>query len=60
MCHMADQHLETTALERLSYGGFFFGQILGRMTRLCYKFSSMLGYEIVSNSHDTAAILHER
>lgn len=23
---MADQHLETTALERLSYGGFFFGQ----------------------------------
>lgn len=28
--------------------GFFFGQILGRMTRLCYKFSSMLGYEIVS------------
>ena len=40
--------------------GFFFGQILGRMTRLCYKFSSMLGYEIVSNSRDTAAILHER
>ena len=26
--------------------GFFFGQILGRMTRLCYKFSSLLGYEI--------------
>lgn len=26
--------------------GFFFGQILGRMTRLCYKFSSMLGYKI--------------
>ena len=28
--------------------GFFFGQILGRMTRLCYKFSSMLGYKIIS------------
>ena len=28
--------------------GFFFGQILGRMTRLCYKFSSLLGYKIVS------------
>ena len=28
--------------------GFFFGQILGRMTRLCYKFSSLLGYEIKS------------
>lgn len=28
--------------------GLFFGQILGRMTRLCYRFSSMLGYEIVS------------
>ena len=28
--------------------GFFFGQILGRMTRLCYKFSSLLGYEITS------------
>lgn len=26
--------------------GFFFGQVLGRMTRLCYRFSSMLGYEI--------------
>ena len=26
--------------------GFFFGQILGRMTKLCYKFSSMLGYKI--------------
>ena len=26
--------------------GFFFGQVLGRMTRLCYKFSSMLGYKI--------------
>ena len=28
--------------------GFFFGQILGRMTRLCYKFSSLLWYRIVS------------
>ena len=28
--------------------GFFFGQILGRMTRLCYKFSSLLGYRIIS------------
>lgn len=28
--------------------GFFFGQILGRMTRLCYKFSSLLGYKIIS------------
>lgn len=28
--------------------GFFFGQILGRMTRLCYTLSPMLGYEIVS------------
>ena len=28
--------------------GFFFGQILGRMTRLCYGFSSMLGYKIIS------------
>ena len=27
--------------------GFFFGQILGRMTRLCYKFSSLLGYKII-------------
>lgn len=27
---------------------FFFGQILGRMTRLCYKFSSLLGYKITS------------
>lgn len=26
--------------------GFFFGQVLGRMTKLCYKFSSMLGYKI--------------
>lgn len=26
--------------------GFFFGQILGRMTWLCYKFSSLLGYKI--------------
>lgn len=26
--------------------GFLFGQILGRMTKLCYKFSSMLGYKI--------------
>ena len=33
---------------------------LGEEPRLCYKFSSMLGYEIVSNSRDTAAILHER
>ena len=29
--------------------GFFFGQILGRMTRLCYKFSSLLGYRIISH-----------
>ena len=28
--------------------GFFFGQILGRMTRLCYKFSSLLGYRIIA------------
>lgn len=28
--------------------GFFFGQILGRMTWLCRKFSSMLGYTITS------------
>ena len=28
--------------------GFFFGQVLGRMTRLCYRFSSLLGYEILS------------
>ena len=28
--------------------GFFFGQILGRMTWLCYKFSSLLGYKIIS------------
>lgn len=27
--------------------GFFFGQILGRMTRLCYQFSSLLGYKII-------------
>ena len=26
--------------------GFFFGQVLGRMTRLCYRFSSLLGYKI--------------
>ena len=26
--------------------GFFFGQVLGRMTQLCYRFSSMLGYKI--------------
>ena len=26
--------------------GFFFGQILGRITRLCYQFSSLLGYKI--------------
>lgn len=26
--------------------GFFFGQILGRMAWLCYKFSSLLGYKI--------------
>lgn len=26
--------------------GFLFGQVLGRMTGLCYKFSSMLGYKI--------------
>ncbi len=29
--------------------GFFFGQILGRMTRLCYGVSSMLGYRIENN-----------
>ena len=28
--------------------GFFFGQILGRMTKLCYQFSSLLGYKIIS------------
>ena len=28
--------------------GFFYGQILGRMTRLCYQFSSLLGYKIIS------------
>ncbi len=28
--------------------GFFFGQILGRMKWLCYKFSSLLGYKIIS------------
>ena len=28
--------------------GFFFGQVLGRITKLCYKFSSMLGYKIIS------------
>ncbi len=26
--------------------GFFFGQVFGRMTGLCYKFSSLLGYKI--------------
>ena len=26
--------------------GFLFGQVLGRMPWLCYKFSSLLGYEI--------------
>lgn len=26
--------------------GFFFGQILGRIPRLCYRFSSLLGYKI--------------
>ena len=26
--------------------GFFYGQVLGRMTKLCYRFSSLLGYEI--------------
>lgn len=26
--------------------GFFFGQVLGRMPRLCYKFSSLQGYGI--------------
>lgn len=50
--------------------GFFFGQILGRMTRLCYKFSSMLGYRIVrqteaaheaeSNCRGAAAAPRER
>ncbi len=29
--------------------GFFFGQILGRMPRLCYGFSSMLGYSIAES-----------
>ena len=28
--------------------GFFFGQILGRIPWLCYKFSSLLGYKILS------------
>lgn len=28
--------------------GFFFGQILGRMKWLCYKFSSLLGYKIMA------------
>ena len=28
--------------------GFFFGQILGRMKWLCYKFSSLLGYKIIA------------
>ncbi len=28
--------------------GFFFGQILGRITSLCYKMSSMIGYKIVA------------
>lgn len=27
--------------------GFFFGQVLGRFPRLCYKFSSLLGYKIL-------------
>lgn len=27
--------------------GFFFGQILGRLTKVCYGFSSMLGYRIL-------------
>lgn len=27
--------------------GFFFGQILGRLTQLCYRFSSLLGYRIL-------------
>ena len=50
--------------------GFFFGQILGRMTRLCYKFSSLLGYRIVlgtnsmcevePDSHNTATNFPER
>lgn len=31
--------------------GFFFGQILGRMARLCYKFSSLLGYRIVQEKN---------
>ena len=31
--------------------GFFFGQILGRIPWLCYRFSSLLGYEITSNNH---------
>lgn len=42
-----------TLLEQANYmkffrsrWGFFFGQILGRMTKLCYKFSSLLGYKI--------------
>lgn len=26
--------------------GFFYGQILGRMKRLCFRFSSLLGYKI--------------
>lgn len=30
--------------------GFFFGQVLGRMTKLCFKFSSLLGYKINSKS----------
>lgn len=29
--------------------GFFFGQILGRITWLCYKFSSLLGYKIIAS-----------
>ena len=28
--------------------GFFFGQILGRIPRLCYRFSSLLGYSIIA------------
>ena len=32
----------------MSRQGFFFGQILGRIPWLCYKFSSLLGYKITS------------
>ncbi len=31
--------------------GFFFGQILGRIPWLCYKFSSLLGYRIVQEKN---------